>query len=576
LLEQWKTIIGQLSPKQRVTIVIAAIALLGGLFGLTRYLQYRDYKPLFTGMAAEDASAVVAKLKEDGVEYRLGENGTSVLVPSARVDELRLSLAGAGIPKSGRIGFELFDKTNFGATDFTEHVNFRRALEGELERSIKTLSDVDQARVHVTFPKDSVFIESRQPAKASVILSLHRNANLTPANVTAVRYLISSAVEGLAPEAVSVMDTRGNLLSRASRALGDNSQLSEATIEYQQKVEKELLAKIDSTLEPLLGPGRFHAAVSADCDFTSGEEHDEEYDPDHSVMSTSQKTEDIAQNSAGAGGVPGTASALPNPAIRSASFGGGNSRKTESVSYNTSRTVKHIVYPQGGLSRLSISVLLDQDVRWEGTGSKARKIITPPSPEKVTIIRNLISAAVGFNTDRGDQLTVETLPFESTQNLEPLEAPAPAPASSFPQLDPKLVQNLMKQPKLLGIIAGAALLVLFVLFGLFRMLRGRGKRDVAYSAANAIAAPGLAEGSRALPPAPGAAAESTTVDSPQKQLEEHEAQRQQFLSEVQARLNLPPVTSGKIEALVGHLRENVKKDPALVANVLRTWLEESR
>ena len=131
-------------------------------------------------------------------------------VSSAKVDELRLTLASAGIPKSGRIGFEIFDKANFGATDFTEHVNFRRALEGELERSIKTLSEVADARVHVTFPKDSVFIESRQPAKASVILGLRRGANVTAANVTAVRYLVASAVEGLAPESVSVMDSRGN------------------------------------------------------------------------------------------------------------------------------------------------------------------------------------------------------------------------------------------------------------------------------------------------------------------------------------------------------------------------------
>jgi flagellar M-ring protein FliF len=575
VIEQWKKIFGELSMTQRVTIGLATVVLLVGITGLTKWLQARDYKPLYTSMAPDDASAVVAKLKEDAIDYKLADNGTSVLVPSSRVDEVRLSLAGAGIPKSGRIGFELFDKANFGVTDFTEHVNYRRALEGELERSIKSLSAIDQARVHVTFPKESVFVESREAAKASVIVSIRTGAQLPPTSVTAIRYLISSAVEGLAPESVSVMDMRGNLLSRASRSGLDSSQISDATIEYQQKVEKQLLAKVNETLDPLVGSERFHASVSAECDFTSGEESHEEYDPDHSVMLSSAHTEDaVVTASTAGGGVPGTASALPNPTPRPANGGGGSSRKTETTQYQTSRTVKHIVYPQGGVTRLSVSVLLDNDVHWEGTGKKAKKTIVPPPPERIKVIRDLISAAVGLTPERGDQLIVESLPFEGTQNSDLVPSGGDATESNVNGflINTDILMKMLKQPKILiGVGVAALLIVVLFVFALARLFkRPKRPRQIMVDVPRAIdGAPQAAEGGdHALP--------ANQPSAVERQLQEHEAAEQKLLVEAQAKLKLPPPTSGKIEALVGHIRENVKKDPVMMANVLRSWVEESK
>src|SRR6476619_6808550 len=176
-------LLASLSLRQRITIVIAALAAGGGLYALVHWKRESDFRPLFTAMAADDAGAVVQKLKEGGVPYRLSENGSTVLVPSDRVAEWRLGMAAAGLPKSGRIGYELFDKTKFGATEFTEQINFRRALEGELERSVMALSEVEQARVHLTFPKNSVFLEARQPAKGSVMVKLRPGARLEPPNV---------------------------------------------------------------------------------------------------------------------------------------------------------------------------------------------------------------------------------------------------------------------------------------------------------------------------------------------------------------------------------------------------------
>ena len=180
MLDQWKSVWTNLSLRHRITIGCALILAAAAVFGMTRWQHERDFKPLYTGMSAEDAGAVVAKLKESGVEFRISEDGATVMAPSSRQAELRLELASAGLPKTGRIGFELFDKTNLGMTDFAEQVNYRRALEGELERSVRAITEIETARVHITFPKDSVFLESRTPGKASVLVKLRSGAKLLP------------------------------------------------------------------------------------------------------------------------------------------------------------------------------------------------------------------------------------------------------------------------------------------------------------------------------------------------------------------------------------------------------------
>ena len=194
-----KKILANLSLRQRISIVTVAIVVVAALYAVVHSQREADFKPLFTGLAPEDAAGIVQKLREAGVEFRLPENGGSVMVPSARLAELRLNMAAVGLPKTGRIGFELFDKTNLGATEFTEHVNYRRALEGELERSVMSLAEVEQARVHLTFPKDSVFLDAQQPAKASVLVKIKPGARLAPQNVIAINHLVASAVEGLSP-----------------------------------------------------------------------------------------------------------------------------------------------------------------------------------------------------------------------------------------------------------------------------------------------------------------------------------------------------------------------------------------
>lgn len=551
-MDQLKRIFDSLSWKQIVSILVAACAVVVALSLLSRWNRERDFRPLYSELSAEDAAAVLSKVRESGSDARLSDNGATVLVPSAKVAELRLQLAAAGVPKSGRIGFELFDKANFGASDFAEQVNYHRALEGELERSVMSLAEVEQARVHITLAKDSVFVESRQPAKASVLVKLRNGAQLSSQNVAAICQLTASAVEGLAPEAVSVLDTRGNLLNRGRKTSGEDSgEPSEALLDYRQNMEHDLLSKINGTLEPLLGPDKFRAAVSVDCDFSTAEQSDETFDPTKSVMVSSQKTEDISGGTTSSG-IPGTPSNLPKPATTPVTRNNGVTRRTENVTYQSSHTIRHVRTPQGSVKRMSVSLLVDSMVRYEGSGPKAKRIVEAPSAEKLKTIHDLVAGVIGFSTERGDQLVVETMAFESTLNPEPLSS-SPAPAADPHSND--WMQQALKS-KYLAIGGGIAVAIVLTLIVLvLRLARGKSSSTVEM-------APQLAA-------APGEGLDNKI----QSQLSEQAALREKQEADALNALKLPPVTK-KTEVLTKHIAEQAKKDAMPMAHVLRSWMSE--
>ncbi|HTC32388.1 MAG TPA: flagellar basal-body MS-ring/collar protein FliF [Bryobacteraceae bacterium] len=551
-MNEIKRLLASLSWKQMLSLALAAGAVIGALALLSRWSRERDFRPLFSALSAEDAGAVLAKVRESGVEFRLSDSGSSVLVPSSRVAELRLQLAAAGVPKSGRIGYELFDKTNFGASDFTEQVNYHRALEGELERSVMSLSAVEQARVHITFPKESLFLDNRQPAKASVLVKLRSGAQLSAQNVAAICQLAASAVDGLLPEAVSVVDMRGNLLNRARKAPSpDDPAPSEADLDYRQKLEHDLLAKISSALDPLLGADKFRATASVECDFSSAEQNEESFDPAKSVITTSQKTEDIS-GGAVASGVPGTASSLPRPTSRPATGSNAVTRRTENINYQSSHTVRHVREPEGAIKRVSVALLVDSDVRYEGNGAKARRIVEPPTAAKLKTISDLVSGVIGLNTDRGDRLVVETLAFESTLNPEQI-----TPAKSTQPAAPPGWRELILENKLFvaGVGVGAAIL-LVLLFLILRLTKS---------------APG---GTRAQMPAELEAppAQDQLQNQIENRLAEQTALRQKQEMDVLSSLKLPPATK-KAEVLTKHIAEQAKKDSSSMAHVLRAWMD---
>jgi flagellar M-ring protein FliF len=550
-MDQLKKMLANLTVAQRLTIALAALAVAGGLFAFVKWRTESDFRPLYTTLAAEDAGPVVQKLKEAGVQYRLSDNGSTILVPSAKVAEVRLEMASLGLPKSGRIGFELFDKTNFGATEFVEHINYRRALEGELERTVMTLAEVEQARVHVTFPKESVYLEAREPAKASVVVRLRPGAQLVPQNVTAIQHLLASAVEGLAPESVSVLDVSGHLLSHPhSRQAADGADSSDRMLELRQNMEHDLVAKINSTLEPLLGADKFRAGASVDCDYTSGEQSEEIFDPNRSVMVSSQKSEDTS-NSGGAAGVPGTASNLPRPAPRPTTSLAGTSRRTESIAFQSSRTVKHTKLPEGTVQKMSISVLVDQGVHWEGQGKNLHRVLEQPTPERLKSIRDLVAAATGFTASRGDQLIVESLPFESTLNLEPpMAGPSkPSPAGGSLNLPPWLSKIFENRLILIGVTLVVGIILTMAQRMIAKMFKAKGKA----TAATALS------GTAQLAQVAGA----------------HAAEIDEEL-ELQAQIDAAAFkeTTKKAAVLVRRLKDNIEKDPVVPAHIVRGWVNQ--
>jgi flagellar M-ring protein FliF len=547
-MSQWKKLLGSLSLKQRAMIGAAAVLIAAGIFSFTRWRHDESFTPLFTAMYAEDAGAVIQKLKENGIEYRITEqNGTTILVPAANVAEIRIQMASAGLPRTGRAGFEIFDRTNLGTTDFAEHINYARAVEGELERSIRCLREIDQARVHLTFPKDSVFVESRQPAKASVLLSLKAGARISPQNVVAITHLVASAVEGLSPDAISVVDMRGTLLSKPKRNGGENDGPVEAG-EYRETLERDLVSKINRTLEPLLGADKFRASVAAECDLTSAEESHETYDPEKTVMLNTTRTEENSGSST-AGGVPGTASALPRPVAK---IGGANSlvRKSETVAYQPSKTVRHVRIPVGSLKRISVALLIDHSLRWEDRAGKQTRVIVPPSPETLKSIREMVAAAIGFNAERGDQLVVEALPFESTLYSEPPPAITPPQPNRLTNVMPFNLSNPRLQ---IGIGAGALIVLLAASVVFVKRRKARSKKVV-------VAADPQLEGSTAREMA--------------AQLKDQTQLKRQQLADVQASLKLGPVQTHKGEVLVQHLRESISSDPHAAVGVIRNWMRE--
>jgi flagellar M-ring protein FliF len=559
-MSQLKNLYTSLTPRSLAMIAIALLLCAGALYSLLHWRKEADFKTLYTGLAAEDSAAVIQKLKESATEYRLSDTGDVISVPSTKLAELRLQMAAAGLPRTGRIGYEIFDKTNLGTTEFVEHVNYGRALEGELERSVGALSEVEQARVHITFPKESVFLESRQPAKASVMVKLKPGARLSSRNVMAVAHLVSSAVEGLTPNAVSILDMQGNLLSRPVPSSPEDA-ASDAALEYRQKVERELIQKINFTLDPLLGHERYRASMSVDVDASSAEQSEETVDPARSVMLTSQKTEEQIGGSNSGGGVPGTASNLPRPPSRASSSGTSTTRRSENITWQPSRVTRTTRLPQGALKRMSVALVLDQAVKWEGSGKNLHRVVVPPSPETLKSVKDVVTAAIGLVPERGDLITIETLPFEETLNLQPPDTtpakPSPANQNSW--------KNLMGLSVSVVIGAAAAVLVLLAAV-VFLLIKMKGSKK---------ASPEVSP-EKTLPTSPETRAlqESEIEARIEAQMAERDEEQRKADLAALASIKVPPVKTKKAEVLAKQIRENTKKDSMASAQLLQSWIHE--
>ena len=401
-----------LPTRQRVRIVVAVLATVGVIWGVAEYSTRVRYGVLFTRLETEDAAQVVTALKERGVPYRLLRGGRSVEVPAGRVDELRMELAGEGLPRGGGIGFEIFDRPAFGLSDFVQNVNYRRALEREVARSIQSLGSIESARVHLALPAESVFADEKKEASASVVVRLAGGSPLSADRVRAITHLTAGGVEGLESSRVSVIDDKGRMLTESGADASDS--LSTTQLELKAAMEQRIEAVLISILEPLVGPGKARARATVQLEMASVERIEETFDPDGAVVRSEQKNKSKSRGG-GPGGVPGTGSNLPGGNARNTEAGAMEESQESTTNFEINKSVATIAKPRGGLLRQSVAVVIDHATPPQEGADEAAVATTPRTDEEMKQLTDLVRAAVGIDEERGDFLTVENVPF--TQSL---------------------------------------------------------------------------------------------------------------------------------------------------------------
>jgi flagellar M-ring protein FliF len=439
LIGRVKALGGSLSAAQLASLGGAFVVAVGVIVGSAYWLSVPSYRPLFLDLDEESAGRVTQKLRDQKVQYRLADGGRTILVPDDQLEQLRLDFATDGQPASGRPGYEIFDKTQFGQTEFLEQVNYRRALEGELARTISTLSQVRSARVHIAMEKQSLFSTRQQPAKASVFLKLRARdralgAPLGPSAAAAISNLVAFAVEGLRPENVVIMDSSGRFLSKPQED-GDEP-LGSAVVARQARYESDMADRVVAMLEPIVGRDRVRVNVAARLNPDTEERIEEKWDPNSVVRSHA-----LTQESSGASSVGGVSGARANvppvvppghtqPATPSVAAAAGPPatvpgpiRSIETTNYEIGKTTIHTSRPRGDVAKLSVAVIVDDDrVAKTGKDGSTTWVNKTRDPAQMQKIHALVASSVGLDTARGDQLTVENIAFD-----EPGEGPATPP-----------------------------------------------------------------------------------------------------------------------------------------------------
>jgi flagellar M-ring protein FliF len=400
-LDQVKEFWAGRSPKQRYMLLGGMLLTLAVLVVFSRLTIKPEFKPLFTNMEPNDAKALVSRLAANNIVSETSPDGKTISVPADKLDSARLEMASQGMPRSGRLGFELFDKMNWGQTEFDEKVNYQRALEGELERTIQTLRDVESARVHLVMPTESVFLDRQRAAKASIILKL-RAGQLSPEAQAMIASLVAGAVDKLDPENVTVVDADTNrpLAVAKTSPLGIN-----------QDLEQTLTRRLLNTLEPVVGAQHLRASVNVEYDMASAEERRETYDPTSVVALSTQKSEEMAGGMI-TGGVPGTSSNIPKGegAPKSTQSDNSQSSRSENSTYGVNKVVRHTLEPAGRIRRITAALLVDDAVETnDPRGTQRRK----RTPEELKQIEELAKVAIGLQDSRGDQVVVQNLTFET-------------------------------------------------------------------------------------------------------------------------------------------------------------------
>ena len=516
---------------------IAASVAVGGYVVL--WSQTPNYSLLYGSLSDQDASQVVESLQKANIEYRIDQASGAVMVPSSVVYDARMKLAADGLPKSANSGFGMLnEEQKLGTSQFIEKARYQHALENELAMSISKVSSVKAARVHLALPKESVFLRNRQPPSASVILDLYPGYRLEAGQVAAIANLVSASVPSLDVANVSIIDQYGHLMTnnQSSAELA----MTATQFQYATEVENSYIKRIENILIPLLGQDGVKAQVTAELDFTSSEQTRESYNPDMPALRSERLEEDSKSSSSIAGGVPGALSNQPSvdgssPEIASKSdsgdsksnSGSGSMQKSSTRNYELDKTISHTRSPVGSLHRLSVAVVIDYK---RSVNDKGEVVKTEHTPEELDQITTLVKEAVGFNAIRGDTVNVMNAQFSVPDEIEPLP--------EVPVWQQAWVWDIAKQ------VAGG-LFVLFLVFGVLKpAIKNMTNKEMTLHQA-ALAGPG------------GAARElSAEDDSPQ--------------AKEMKRLEAAP----EYDKSIFNVKEMVKSDPKLAAQVVRNWVGE--
>jgi flagellar M-ring protein FliF len=497
------SLLSRIPPRSLLALMVGAATLIAVASAAWMWLKTPDYRLLFANVSDKDGGAIVAALGSLDVPYKNGEGG-AILVPSDRVHEVRLKLASQGLPRGGGAGLELMDGQKFGATQFQEQVNFQRGLEGELARSIQSLSAVQSARVHLALPKPSLFVRESQKPSASIVLNLYPGKTLDRAQVAGITHLVASSIADMPLANVSIVDQHGNLLSSPPKAGGAASGLNPSELAYVNELEQGHIKRILDILEPIAGRGNVRAQVTAEVDFSQVESTAEVFHPNQggepAAIRSSSNSESSSGSATGAGssGVPGALSNQPAPAAtaatgataKDASANSSNSTRKESiVNYEVDKTVMHTRAPVGAVKRLSAAVIVNHKRAAPAADAKdAKPAPVPFTEQELGQMNALVKDAIGFSKDRGDSLNLVNTPFSTEPELAPVE-------TSIWQ-HPETISIAKESGKALFLLAALGFVALGVLRPAIRQISAsmeRAERDVtpgpaALGAANPLAA----------------------------------------------------------------------------------------
>ncbi|OVY82926.1 flagellar basal-body MS-ring/collar protein FliF [Yersinia pestis] len=552
--------LARLRANPKIPLLIAAAAAIAIIVALMLWAKSPDYRVLYSNLSDRDGGDIVTQLTQLNIPYRFADNGGALLIPAEKVHETRLRLAQQGLPKGGAVGFELLDQEKFGISQFSEQINYQRALEGELSRTIGTLGPVLNVRVHLAMPKPSLFVREQKSPTASVTLALQPGRALDDGQINAIVYMVSSSVAGLPPGNVTVVDQTGRLLTQSDSAGRD---LNASQLKFTSEVENRYQRRIENILAPMVGNGNVHAQVTAQVDFASREQTDEEYKPNQAANQGAVRSQQVSTSEQlggpNVGGVRGALSTQPpvapiapieipqpagaaannaapantaataneNTTATAAKASSSNSRHDQTTNFEVDRTIRHTQQQAGMVQRLSVAVVVNY------TSDKAGKPIAL-SKDQLAQVESLTREAMGFSTVRGDTLNVVNTPFTASDDTRGSSLPFWQQQSFFDQL----------------LNAGRYLLILLVAWILWRkLLRPMlAKKQVADKAAASVN--NIVQTAQA----------AETVKQSKEELALRKKNQQRVSAEVQAQ----------------RIRELADKDPRVVALVIRQWMSNDQ